>query len=57
MELKEMTVEQLEERMAAIPAELDNEEADLDALEAEERRNRGMNAIMGAFEVEDEATA
>ena len=37
MELKEMTVEQLEERMAAIPAELDNEEADLDALEAEAR--------------------
>jgi len=37
MELKEMTVEQLEERMAAIPTELDNEEADLDALEAEAR--------------------
>lgn len=37
MELKEMTVEQLEERMAAIPAELDNEDADLDALEAEAR--------------------
>ena len=37
MELKEMTVEQLEERLAAIPAELDNEEADLDALEAEAR--------------------
>lgn len=37
MELKEMTVEQLEERLSAIPAELDNEEADLDALEAEAR--------------------
>ena len=37
MELKEMTVEQLEERMAAIPTELDNEDADLDALEAEAR--------------------
>ena len=37
MELKEMTVEQLEERKAAIVAELDNEGADLDALEAEVR--------------------
>ena len=33
------------------------DEDTIDALEAEERRNRGMNAIMGAFEVEDEATA
>ena len=37
MELKEMTVEQLEERKNAIVAELDNEGADLDALEAEVR--------------------
>ena len=37
MELKEMTVEQLEERKAAIVAELDNEGADLDALESEVR--------------------
>ena len=37
MELKEMTVEQLEERKVAIVAELDNEDADLDALEAEVR--------------------
>jgi len=37
MEIKEMTVEQLEERKAAIVAELDNEGADLDALEAEVR--------------------
>jgi HK97 family phage major capsid protein len=37
MELKEMTVEQLEERKAAIGAELDNEGADLDALENEVR--------------------
>ena len=37
MELKEMTVEQLEERKGAIVAELDNEGADLDALEAEVR--------------------
>ena len=37
MELKEMSVEQLEERKNAIVAELDNEDADLDALEAEVR--------------------
>ena len=37
MELKEMTVEQLEERKNAIVAELDNEGADLDALENEVR--------------------
>ena len=37
MELKEMTVEQLEERKTAIVAELDNEGVDLDALENEVR--------------------
>ena len=37
MECKEMSIEQLEERLAAIPAELDVEGADLDALEAEVR--------------------
>ena len=37
MEIKEMTVEQLEERKNAIVGELDNEGADLDALEAEVR--------------------
>lgn len=37
MELKNMTVDQLEERKAAIVAELDVEGADLDALEAEAR--------------------
>jgi len=37
MEMKEMTVEQLEERKNAIVAELDNEGADLDALEEEVR--------------------
>lgn len=37
MEFKEMTVEQLQERMAAIPAELDAEGADLNALEEEVR--------------------
>lgn len=37
MELKDMTVEQLEERKAAIAAEVDAPEADLDALESEAR--------------------
>ena len=37
MEIKEMTVEQLEARKSDILAELDNEGADLDALEAEVR--------------------
>lgn len=35
MEIKEMTIEQLEERKAAIPEELEKDGADLDALEAE----------------------
>ena len=35
MELKEMTIEEMEERKSAILAELDAEGADLDALEAE----------------------
>ena len=37
MEINEMTIEQLEERKAAIVAELDAPEVDLDALEAEAR--------------------
>jgi len=37
MEIKEMSIEQLEERRAAIVAELDAPEADLDSLEAEAR--------------------
>ena len=37
MEINEMTIEQLEERKVAIAAELDNPEADLDALETEAR--------------------
>lgn len=37
MEIKDMTIEQLEERKAAIVAELDAPEADLDALEVEAR--------------------
>ena len=40
MELKDMTVEQLEERKTAINAELESPEADLDALEAEARAIR-----------------
>ena len=37
MELKEMSIEQIEERKSAIVGELDNEGADLDALESEMR--------------------
>ena len=37
MDLKEMTIEQLEERKAVIAAEIDAPEADLDALEGEAR--------------------
>lgn len=37
MDFKDMTVDELEERKAAIPGELDNEGADLDALEEEVR--------------------
>lgn len=37
MDLKEMTIEALEERKAAIAAEVDAPDADLDALEAEAR--------------------
>lgn len=37
MEIKDMTIDQLEERKAAIVAELDSPDADLDALEAEMR--------------------
>lgn len=37
MNFNDMTVEQLEERMSAIVSELDNPEADLDALESEAR--------------------
>ena len=40
MELKEMTIEQLEERRVAIANEVDSPEADLDALQAEARAIR-----------------
>ena len=49
MELKDMTIEQLEERKIAIKAELDTPEADLNALEEEVR---GINA-----ELEDRKNA
>lgn len=51
MEFKEMTVEQLEERKAAIPAELDNEDADLNALEEEVR---GINSELEERKVAEE---
>ena len=50
MNLKEMTVEQLEERKSAIVAELDNEGADLDALEEEVR---AIKAELEAREAEE----
>lgn len=37
MEMKDLTIEQLETRLAEIPAELEKEDADLDALEQEVR--------------------
>ena len=37
MEIREMTIEQLETRLAEIPAELEKDDADLDALEQEVR--------------------
>ena len=37
MEIKAMTIEELNERLAAIPAEMETEGADLDALESEVR--------------------
>ena len=37
MEIKDLTIEQLETRLAEIPAELEKEDADLDALEQEVR--------------------
>ena len=50
MDLKEMTVEQLEERKSAIVGELDSEGADLDALEEEVR---AIKAELEAREAEE----
>lgn len=51
MEFKEMTIEQLEERKQAIPTELDNEDADLNALEEEVR---GINAELESRKAAEE---
>ena len=51
MELKEMTIEALEERKSAIVAELDVEGADLDALEEE------MRSIVAEMEARKQAEA
>lgn len=51
MDFKEMTVEQLEERKAMIPDELDKEDADLNALEEEVR---GINAELEARKAAEE---
>ena len=50
MELKEMSIEQIEERKTSIVAELDNEGADLDALEEE---MRSLNAELEARKAEE----
>ena len=52
MELKDMTVEQLEERRQAIAAEVDAPEADLDALESEARAIKAELEERKAAEVE-----
>lgn len=54
MDFKDMTIEQLEERKAAIPAELDNEGADLDALEEE---IRGINSELEERKAAEEKKA
>ena len=50
MELKDMTIEQIEERKSAIVAELDTENADLNALEEE---MRSLNAEIEARKAEE----
>ena len=50
MELKDMTIEQIEERKTAIVAELDTENADLNALEEE---MRSLNAEIEARKAEE----
>ena len=54
MDFKDMTIEQLEERKAAIPAELDNEGAALDALEEE---IRGINSELEERKAAEEKKA
>lgn len=50
MDIKEMTIEQIEERKSAIVAELDNEGADLNALEEE---MRSLNAEIESRKAEE----
>ena len=50
MNLKDMTVEELEARMAAIKADLDKDDADLDALEADAR---GINEELEARKAQE----
>ena len=50
MDFKEMSVDQLEERKAAIATEIDTPEADLNALEEE---IRGINAELEARKAEE----
>ncbi len=50
MDMKDMTIEQIEERKTAIVAELDTENADLNALEEE---MRSLNAEMEARKAEE----
>ena len=50
MDMKEMTIEQIEERKSAIVAELDNEGADLNALEEE---MRSLNAEIESRKAEE----
>ena len=54
MEFKDMSIDQLEARLAAIPAELEAEGADLDALEAEVR---GIKAEMESRKAAEAAKA
>ena len=50
MELKEMTIQELEERKQAIASEIENDGADLDALEAE---TKSINAELEARKAEE----
>lgn len=54
MELKDMTIEEINERKNAIVGELDNDGADLDALESE---MRSLNAEIEARKAEEEQKA
>ena len=55
MEINEMSMEQVEERLAAIPAELEAENADIDALKAEVDALEARKAAIKAAAVEKRA--